>query len=283
MQVLNTEQRTRWNFDFATMTPLADGDWEWEKVTHPSLIPQPTPTSAKNPASFAPMSPLAAQQASFRLPDVPLAGAKRPPSISDDPASDADRLVDEGDLDDAEDVFMETTALSDPPRKRARLDSDANDENANPAYSIPIGVPTDLPRVDSPLFTRGSMGRSMSESSDSDADSIAPQSPSASTITSSTALTTTTLTKAVFKDPCTPSRATLGDLASPPRVTRALSRKRDSASGASAKSGSASQTRLQQYFAVKRRGSEALGGSVVGGGAATERLSHLRKRIDFDA
>jgi len=265
MQSLNMEQRSRWNFDFATMTPLTGGDWQWERVPNPTVIPAPALGGVKNPSSFAPMSPPAAQQASFRLPDIPLVGATRPPSISDDSITGLNRSEDEVDSDDAEDVFGDATAAG-PPAKRVRLNSDSNDENANPAFCGAIR--SSLPfRIASQR--RDSVARTTSESS-SDSDMDLPAFSSTSPSSSST--------KSLFKDPSTPSRASLGDSASsspPPRLTRAKSTARDST-----KSASASQTRLQRYFAVKRRGSEA-GSGIATGSAPADRLSHLRKRIDF--
>ena len=38
LQKLKSEQESRWNFDFSTMTPLSDGDWQWEKLLNLKTI-----------------------------------------------------------------------------------------------------------------------------------------------------------------------------------------------------------------------------------------------------
>jgi len=287
MQILNAEQRSRWNFDFATMTPLAGGDWEWEKLSRPAA----PPAFRNNPSSFEPLSPLAAQSATFKLPDVPPVGATRPPSISEDGLAhgEEDGLGDRlGENDEFEADVFEGTNEAEPLAKRTRLNADSNDENANPAYSSVVPRPSPFRPV-SPLFGRGSLGRSASESADAaglPSLSTPPSTPTSTTFPSpigassssarnstfSPTLSATSSAHPLFKEPMTPAHSANEEAVftfSPPAL---LSRQRPSKSGTSS-SGAASQTRLQQYFSVKRRGLEA-------GSGGADRSS--RKRINFD-
>ena len=191
-------------------------------------------------------------------------------------------------------------------------------QNANPAYSTAAISPsslstnTTLPRVGSPLFRRGSMGRSLSESSDIDEATFERVALSVAS-SSSSLLTPTTPSSSssngtFFSEPTTPCARPMGsssgDLtkrsmttsstsSTPPRRPSSTfrdltSRDRDNGKRVGGGSGSGSgvtQTRLQQYFAVKRRSSTALGASTSNASNATPANKPIRprKRINFDA